>query len=386
MLDGAVRRARHNFAEQPRLQGELLGELGRMYGRLGEWVAARQVLTEALSILERSAPPDDAARNKAEVHLADALLDDGENMRAEQLALRVRTACAQPDTECAKARAYASNVLGKLYLSRGQIDESLNAMRQSVRDTTLGFGEQDPETAMALMSLAIIARNAGHLREAGTAMARALDVAAGETMRSADRVQLARTAAVLDFDLGRYASANQRLTNLLAHTRSRDERALQQRLLANVQLAQGDSVAAFESAEAAIALADSQHPDVEVLFARQVRAQSLAGLRRPQAALSEIQAVIEGLGELGWSVDSPEVLRARRIRGEILLRAGTTCRESRGAAATRDSIEASAWATRCGTGADTRSHGTRAGGTRTIRRGDGRACERTGGPRGTAAR
>ncbi|HEY5808611.1 MAG TPA: tetratricopeptide repeat protein, partial [Povalibacter sp.] len=130
------------------------------------------------------------------------------------------------------------------------------------------------------------------------------------------------TAAVLDFDLGRYASAQRRLTDLLAHTRSRYERALQQRLLANVQLAQGDAAAAFASAEAAIALADSQHPNEEVLFARQVRAQSMAVLSPTQAALAEIQSVIAGLGALGRSADSPEVLRARRMRGEILLQLG----------------------------------------------------------------
>jgi eukaryotic-like serine/threonine-protein kinase len=324
MLDSAVRRARRDFSAQPRLQGELLGELGRMYRRLEEPEAAREVLSSAMAILEREAPPEDVERNKTTAHLADILADDEEHASAERLALRVRAACVPPDIECAKARAYASNVLGKIYLSRGRLDESLTAMRQMVRDITLGFGERDTETAMALLSLAIIARNGGQLQEAGDAMTRALDISAGQTMRSVDRQQLLRTAAVLDFDLGRYASAQHRLVDLLAQVRNRDERALQLRLLANVQLAQGEATAAVDSAEAAIALADPLSPDAELLFARQVRAQALATLEPTQASLAEIQAVIEGLGALGRSGDSPEVLRARRIRAEMLLNMGRT--------------------------------------------------------------
>ena len=60
MVDGAVARARRDFGAQPQLQGELLGELGRMYLRLGAAEAAVPVLAESVAVLEKHAPPDDA--------------------------------------------------------------------------------------------------------------------------------------------------------------------------------------------------------------------------------------------------------------------------------------------------------------------------------------
>jgi hypothetical protein len=59
MIEGAVIRARRDFGGQPQLQGELLGELGRMYIRLGATDAAVPVLTESVAVLEQHAPPDD---------------------------------------------------------------------------------------------------------------------------------------------------------------------------------------------------------------------------------------------------------------------------------------------------------------------------------------
>ncbi len=77
MVDGAVARARRDFGAQPQLQGELLGELGRMYLRLGAADAAAPVLAESVAVLEKHAPPDDAALNKARAFLALAHLQTG---------------------------------------------------------------------------------------------------------------------------------------------------------------------------------------------------------------------------------------------------------------------------------------------------------------------
>ena len=74
MVDGAVARARRDFGDQPQLRGELLGELGRMYLRLGAVAQALPVLEETVAALERHADPDDAALNKARAFLAQGLL------------------------------------------------------------------------------------------------------------------------------------------------------------------------------------------------------------------------------------------------------------------------------------------------------------------------
>ena len=79
MVDGAVLRARRDFGAQPQLQGELLGELGRMYMRLGAADAAVPVLAESIAVLEKHAPSDDAALNKARAFLALAQLQTGDD-------------------------------------------------------------------------------------------------------------------------------------------------------------------------------------------------------------------------------------------------------------------------------------------------------------------
>ena len=232
MLDGAVRRARRDFQTQPRLQGELLGELGRMYTRLGTTESAVPVLREALGLLEKNAPPHDPALNKVRAHLASALLRTSEELAPiRALALQARSACNSPDVECAKARAYAGNVVAQLESFAGETQASLASMRRSVADTELGFGAADAETAMALMSLAIIARNSGQVVEAGAAMERAVNLAEGLHMRAADRTSIERTMAVLDYDLGHYDDARTRLIALIERTRNDAERALQLRFL-----------------------------------------------------------------------------------------------------------------------------------------------------------
>lgn len=78
MVAAAVERARKQFVGQPRLQGELLAELGRMHGRLGDEQAARAVLAEAVGLLQWTAPAGDAALNKARAQLAAVRMDEGD--------------------------------------------------------------------------------------------------------------------------------------------------------------------------------------------------------------------------------------------------------------------------------------------------------------------
>lgn len=322
MLDGAVRRARRSFGDQPELQGELLSELGRMYVRLDDRASGKKLLAEALGLLEQHASRSEPALNKARAQFPQLLLEDDDATRAEELAALARKECTQQNKDCAKARAYADSILSRTDLIKGEVEQSLAAAREAVRETAVGFGDQDREVTMALLNLAIFARNAGEIRESGAAMERALAISAKQILSATDRTELLRTAAVLDLDLGRYESARVRLTQLLSGNRQRAERALQLRLLANVWLAEGEPDAALAAADSAIALAEREHPGTEELFARQARAQALALQGHAPEALEEIQAVISGLRALGRSDHSPQSLRAQRIRGEILLRAG----------------------------------------------------------------
>ena len=117
--------------------------------------------------------------------------------------------------DCAKARAYAANILSQLAASAGDDETALTEMRRSAQDIERAFGAAHEETAMALMSLAMVARNAGHLIEAGDAMRRAAAIAQGLQLRAENRAEIERSMAVIDLDLGRYAEARDRLLAMI---------------------------------------------------------------------------------------------------------------------------------------------------------------------------
>jgi tetratricopeptide (TPR) repeat protein len=323
MVDGAVRRAQSDFTAQPQLQGELLGELGRMYNRLGAPEKAVPVLEQAVALLEKHAPATDPALNKSRVYLADALLKSSDDLeRVGVLASQARAACASSEIDCAKARAYAGNILSQLASFRGDNAAALVAMRQSARDTEFGFGTEHEETAMALMSVAIIARNSGELAEAGTAMQRAVAIADKLHMRIGDRIGLERTMAVIDYDLGRYEAARARLVSLLGRTADPAERAMQSRILANVYVELGDGARALQASNEAISMLAGAKDGGELPFVLQARARALGLSGRYDEASVEIDRAMAAMLAAGRSADSAEFMRARRVRAELLLRSG----------------------------------------------------------------
>lgn len=318
MLDGAVARARQEFAAQPQLQGELLSELGRMYTRFDADAVAVPVLEESVRVLEAHAPADDPTLNKTRVFLAGALLltrDD--NARVDSLARTARAGCTDDTVECRKARGYASNLLSQLAASSGDQATALAEMRRCAEEIAGGFGSHHEETAMALVNLATMARNAGEFSEAGVAVDQALRAAQGLRLRLADRVLLERTMAIIDHDLGRFEAARDRLLALLPLVDSAPERALLSRMLANVYAELGDGAAALRSADSALTL--TGEGGAELPYAHQARARALALLGSPTEGLREIDTAINVFLANGRARESFEVLRAQRFRAQFLL-------------------------------------------------------------------
>lgn len=171
------------------------------------------------------------------------------------------------------------------------------------------------------MSLAITARNAGQLREAGAAMRRAADTAEGMRLRAVERAQLDRTMAVIDLDLGRFAQARDRLLALIDTTGSATERALQWRILANVYAEMGDGEATIRAAQSALALLRPESREPAALC-RQALARGLALTGHASQAVDAMDEVIRALIAGGRKENSTEVLRASRYRAEFLMRAG----------------------------------------------------------------
>ncbi len=321
MIAGAVKRARAGFAGQPRLRGELLAELGRMRGRLGDPGDAADIQRDALALLEANAPPGDGALNKARARLADQHLQAGDSDGAEKLALTVLRDCEQ-GSDCAKARLYADTVLGNVELRRGRSAPALARMKQAAQESAEGFGPSDAQTALAFLNVAIVARQSGQGDAAREALDIALDIGRGATLRLSDRIDLLRTEAVLDLDEGHYARARDELRDLLTRTPGRSEQQQQLRILATAQLALGDAAGARQSAEAALALADTDRSDVEPALAHQARARALSLQGDAVAAEREMTGAIEGLQSAGYATHSMEVLRGRRYLAEARARSG----------------------------------------------------------------
>ena len=357
MVAGGLRRAQDRFGGQPLLLGEVLGALGRMFERFGDDQQALAALTESAALLDAHAPADDPARNKTRVQLANRALAVNDPARAQALARTALDACRRPDAECAKARAYASALLGNLASRQGRWPEAVLRMRESVADTARGFGARHAETALAWHDLALISRDAGDLQEADRALAQAALLAEPVVLHRRDRTMLQRSQAVMALDLGRYSAARARLLGLIASPADRAERALQWRLLANTELALGQGDAALAAAEQALALAlapalvpaDAPAPtplaltpppsspptppptpataepaqtDPETLFAHQAHARALGLLGRTAPALAELRAVLQGLPATGYGPTSVPVLRAQRFLAELLAQHG----------------------------------------------------------------
>ncbi|MBB6248879.1 serine/threonine-protein kinase [Rhodanobacter sp. A1T4] len=325
MVDGAVKRARAEFKDQDRLRGELLAELGHMYNRLGNSEESAQVLTEALGLLEATAPANDPALNRTRSWVAFAIIHD-DPARAAALAQAALSACDR-GTECAKARYYANTVLSTLDLRRGNATAALDQMRQGVDNSEIGSGPKSPETVVALMDFAVVARNVGHLTEAVEALNRALALSQQTTLRQADRIVLERNRGILSLDLGNYAAAASRFESLLNQIHEQvDQTHGQQgflwRLLATARLGLGEPVAASDAAAAAIRLDGTSAHDSEHLFARQTEARAFAMMGKYDDATIQMQDVIKGLQIAGYSANAMEVLRARRYLSEVRLRSG----------------------------------------------------------------
>jgi serine/threonine protein kinase/tetratricopeptide (TPR) repeat protein len=324
MIDAAVARLRAQFRDQPRLAGELLGELGRMYARVDEPALSTRTLREAASLLEGHAPDADPELNKVRANLATRLLAEGQRDDAEVLSGRAHASCTAPGVECTKARAYASLALASLTLGRGQMEGALILARRAVREMEQAFPQGDASVVDALERLAVMARNAGQPLEARDALNRALQL--GQTppvrLRAVNRLRLLRTQALLEMDLGHLAAARTQFEALLRQPSGDDERLVQLRLLSSVLAAQGDAAPALDMARRAAALVDAEADPLTAALVGQAQAVAQALSGDGASAHEAMQGAIDAFARAGIAPDGDLMLRARRVLGEVLARSG----------------------------------------------------------------
>lgn len=322
IVDAAVARARRDFGDQPLVRGEVLGELGRLYNRLNRPEESVAVLDEAIALLEHHTTPGHGGLNKARIWRAEHLRMAGHLDEAQALTQRAMQACSDRSDDCLKVQAHGQGALRNLAVARGNGTEALDHARSAVHANTLAFGAESAETGAAWQFLAVVARNAARFSEAGDAIAQAVAVAQKAPLRAADAITLARTQAVVDIDLGRYEAARNQLAGLVVRTEPALERATQWRLLSVAHFGLGDFLAARDAAGQAAQAAHTATSVREELFAQQNGARAEAMLGHAAAAARQLEATVSSLRSLKYAEDSVEVLRARRLHAEALLRRG----------------------------------------------------------------
>jgi serine/threonine-protein kinase len=318
MLEAAVLRAKLGMAGQPRLEGELLVELGRMFMRLRQADRGVATLEQGLDLLVRHAPGTDPALNKARAYLANAVATE-QPERALVLASATLDACRADGADCAQARSQA--LLAQLQVSnlRGLDDQALPLARRAVADAERGFGTRSADTVESLSQLGTLARNAGQLEEARAAFDRANSLAQPLRLRHSLRIEIRRNRALVWVDLGHWLQARDALNALWADTRSPYERGIQAHQRAKLQWLLGDLPESLLAAQQAEQAAASAQDDLGVWLAR-LAAARVRAWHGDAEALPAMLAIRDQLQAQGQDAGSLHLLEARRLVAEARLR------------------------------------------------------------------
>ena len=321
LLDAGVARARREFADRPRLRGELLGELGRVYFRIQQVPASIDALDESLALLQADAPPDDPALNRTRAVLARSLVF-GDAARAAALARQALAGCSDAGGACADARAQAHYALVVLAGAQGNDGDALGHARAMVGESEIAGGARSASMEPALETLIVVARNAGELQEAAAAVRRVRQLPVAPDLRASNRDWLDMAEAALDTDLGRAQQARALITPLLQREATPNDRATQYRIIAAAELSLGRLEPAMRAAEQAEAVLPAQSFAAARWLARLSWGDAVSRAGRHTEALQALQAAQAGLAEAGFKAGTQAMLRAQRLRAEALLRAG----------------------------------------------------------------
>ncbi len=338
MVAAAVQRARQEMAGQPVLQGELLGELGRMQARLRQPEVARATLAESLGLLDRHVSARDPARNKVRAHLANALAADAPD-RAQALATAAVQGCSARTVVCAQARNQARLALVQIANGRGQDDAALPLARLALADAEQGFGLVSPDTVDTLTQLGSLARNTGRLDEARQAFNRAHDIAGQLRLRQSQRIVIRRSQALVLLDMGQAAAARALFQSLLPETTDAYERGQQWHLLGKAEWALGNLDAAAHAAAQSESEARQAQDSLGVLLAQQSAARLQLQRGEASAALARLLVVRDALVADGQTSASLYMLDVGRLITEAQLQLGDLATAEAGLSALQQAVQ-----------------------------------------------
>jgi serine/threonine protein kinase len=156
ILDKAAERAGADLGNQPAVEAELLGIMGRAYQDLGEYKEAEKMYRAVLEIDRKLFGLESPEAATALNDLGDALSNNGEWNEAESVyreALRLRRkhlGNIHPDV------ATSLNSLANLRRNQGNVAEAVAITQQALDINKKYFGDQSLEAADSLRNLAIL--------------------------------------------------------------------------------------------------------------------------------------------------------------------------------------------------------------------------------------
>jgi eukaryotic-like serine/threonine-protein kinase len=214
LLDRGRERAYRDYADQPGLRGEILGELARVYLRIGESKMGTSLLEESIGLLERHMPADEPQLHLARAQLGSLLLSGGERGKAVALLESVLKDCTRVGVACDGAKGDAH-----LYLAhdtglgaartRAHIDAALALFRKS-------RGAESEGVMQTLLTAADLERWQGNLAGAKERLQQAEALAPKLAIKGKVYIRLQNTRAGVFFEEGKYALAAETLDSLIA--------------------------------------------------------------------------------------------------------------------------------------------------------------------------
>ena len=166
ILDKGSQDIRAGLSQDPELQAQMLRVMGQVYGNLGLYVRARELLTQALDIRRRVLGPSDP---QTLTSMDDLVLNlnreghyrDAEKLQRETLELRRRVVGPEhPDT--LRSMSSLSNTLAL----EGRYPEAEKLQRETLDIQRRIRGPENPETLRSTDNLAITLDRVGHYAEA----------------------------------------------------------------------------------------------------------------------------------------------------------------------------------------------------------------------------
>jgi eukaryotic-like serine/threonine-protein kinase len=323
LLDRGRERAYRDYANQPALRGEILGELARVYLRIGEPTMGTSLLEESIVLLEKHVPADEPKLHAARAQLGSLLLSGNERTKAMALLESVLRSCTRQGIACDSVKGDAHFYLAhdtreSAARAREHVTAALALFRKSV-------GPESLDVMQALLTAADLERWQGNLAGARERLREAEALAPKLALKGKEYVRLQNTRANILFEEGEYAQAAESLDKLIADGIAPDRSGTRGSIfafrarIANVQGHPAIALRHVQLARDAVSreLASRLYAQIDL---HRASAESLNGNHAVAARMvNDARATLKNAG----IADTADVsLTQMRVAGEVLARQG----------------------------------------------------------------